>query len=174
MGVAMGVSSRRAFAGSTEHQPGGEPGAGRWPLVAKPTLGPGMYCATLPNLAGPVRLAVTVTPLSERFRVDLLIADRDIGLGYSARLISEAQELRLELRRESRLVATRTLAKAEAGQPLRLVIERGEEGLEARLSDSRSGVEVVSFLDLVPLEGPMAAGCYVVADPAMFRPAPED
>lgn len=149
--------------------PPGTPGGGRLRSEPRPSLGPGAHLAQLPRVPGPVRLAATLTPLRPAFAALLMINDRDIGRGYAARLAGDAAGTHLELLREGKVMASRTLPALAPGRTLRLTLSRSEESLEARLSDGESDIEPVGFLDLVPLEGEESAGTFIAADPATVR-----
>jgi tetratricopeptide (TPR) repeat protein len=141
----------------------GEPLGAANGLVAHPSLG---HLATLPTVSGPVRLAATITPLATEFQVELLVADRDIGAGYAARLIGQGGSLAVELHRQGKALSAGVGAAAAPGEALRLTIESREGILEARLARAGHDPLVLPFFDVIPLEGPEASGCYIVLDPA--------
>jgi tetratricopeptide (TPR) repeat protein len=146
--------------------PPGTPGGGRLGSQPRPSLGQGMRLAQLPATSGPVRLAATVKVREPEFEVLLMVSDRDIGRGYAARLASGEAGARLELLRDGKQMTGRDLPAIRVGAALRLAMVRAEDALEVRLSDGGGAAEPLSFLDLVPLEGPDAAGTFVAADPA--------
>ncbi len=145
--------------------PPGAPGGGKLGSAPRPSLGPGMRLAQLPPTVGPVRLAVTVTVRAPEFEVQLMVSDRDIGRGYAARLAGTAEGARLEMLRDGKPMTGRDMPAIAVGSALRLAMVRAEDALEVRLSDGSGATEPLSFLDLVPLEGPDAAGTFVAADP---------
>jgi tetratricopeptide (TPR) repeat protein/predicted Ser/Thr protein kinase len=151
--------------------PPGISGGGRLRSSPRPSFGPGFHLAQLPPIAGPVRLSATITVREPIFEVQLLANDRDIGRGYAARLTGGATAARLELLRDSKPMAGRDLPAFASGATLRLTLVRSEEALEIRFTDANGAGDPLSFLDLVPLEGPDAAGTYVAADPAAVQVA---
>lgn len=146
--------------------PPGAAGGGRLRTAPRPSLGKGFQLAQLPPVAGPVRLAATLAVRELPFDARLLVNDRDIGGGYAARLAGDATAARLELLRDGKPMAGRDLPPLPVGAGVRLNLLRSDESLEVRLTDAGGGGEPVSFLDLVPLDGPDAAGTYVACDPA--------
>jgi tetratricopeptide (TPR) repeat protein/predicted Ser/Thr protein kinase len=149
--------------------PPSSPGGGKLRTSPRPSFGPGFHLAHLPAVAGPVRLAATLTVREPAFEALLMVSDRDIGRGYAARLAGTADSARLELLRDGKPMAGRDLPAIKPGSAMRLAMVRSEESLEVRLSDDAGAVDPVSFLDLVPLEGPDAAGTFVAADPAAVQ-----
>ncbi|MEK7414857.1 MAG: serine/threonine-protein kinase [Planctomycetota bacterium] len=142
-------------------------------LHSKPrqSLGLGFYYTELPKLSGPVRLEATVTPLLPFFDALFMISDRDIGKGYTARLVGTNKDTRIELLRGGKVMTGRDLGRAlMLSRPQRLKFHRHEDTLEIHLLDGVTGTDaVVSFVDLVPLEGPDASGTYIAADPAAIQ-----
>ncbi len=151
--------------------PTGVPGGGKLTSAPRPSLGAGFHLAQLPPTAGPVRLAATVTVREPVFEVLLMVSDRDIGRGYAARLAGTAEGTRLELLRDGKMMAGRELPALPVGASRRLAMVRSDDALEARLGDGAESAEPVAFLDLVPLEGPDAAGTFVAADPSAAQVA---
>lgn len=149
--------------------PAGMNGGGKVRTVPRPSFGPGFHLAQLPAVAGPVRLAATLGVREVPFSAQLMVSDRDIGRGYAAALSGSAETARLELLRDGKPMAGRDLPAIAAGASLRITLLRNEDGLEVRLSDAAGAAEPLSFLDLVPLEGPDAAGTFIAADPAAVR-----
>jgi len=146
--------------------PVGVPGGGRLRSTPRPSLGARFHLAQFPPTAGPVRLAATITVREPAFEVQLMVSDRDIGRGYAARLAGTATGARIELLRDGKMMAGRDIPPIAVGSAVRLAMVRSDDALEARLGELTGAIEPVAFLDLVPLEGPDAAGTYVAADPA--------
>jgi tetratricopeptide (TPR) repeat protein/predicted Ser/Thr protein kinase len=149
--------------------PPGSQGGGKLRTTPRPSFGPGFHLAQLPAVTGPVRLAATLNVREAVFEAQLMVSDRDIGRGYAARLAGNTDLARLELLRDGKPMAGRDLPAIPPGSTLRLAMVRSEESLEVRLSDASGDSEPVSFLDLVPLEGPDAAGTFIAADPAAVQ-----
>jgi serine/threonine protein kinase/tetratricopeptide (TPR) repeat protein len=129
-----------------------------------PALGKDLRIAALPpaeGVEGPVRLTAVATLTEPEAEVDLLVSDRDIGRGYRLRLEGGANGDRLVLLREDKVVSSQDLGRVARGQPWRLVIEREDATLTARLNDQPP----LRFLDLVPIEGHDACGAFIAAGP---------
>ena len=126
-----------------------------------PPLGKDIMLSALPTVEGPVRLTAIATLSAPEAKVELLISDRDVGRGYSLVLDGDANGDHLVLLREDKVVSSQDLGRVARGQPWRLVIEREDATLVARLNDQPP----LRFLDLVPIEGSDAAGVFIAVGP---------
>ncbi len=127
-------------------------------------LGAGMEWATLGNVAGPVRLAVTATITADPLDLNLFVCDRDIGRGYRLRLHTHtalesqpASLATLALLRDDKVVASRQFASPVVGQTITIHLERIDDTVVGGWNDGPSLV----FVDLAPIEGADADAVHV-------------
>jgi serine/threonine protein kinase/tetratricopeptide (TPR) repeat protein len=132
---------------------------------ADAVLGKDLRRTVLPAVSGPVRLSATIELLDNESVVELMISDRDIGLGYRVRIIATKDNDRLELLRESKVVRSRDLGQLVRGRPMRLSIERVDDTITAIL-DRRKPLLIQ---DIIPVEGLLSDGVQIAFVPRQVK-----
>lgn len=132
---------------------------------ADDVLGKDFRRTILPAVSGPVRLSTTVELLDYESAVELMISDRNIGLGYRVRIVATKDNDRLELLRENKIVRSRDLGQLVRGRPMRLTIERVDDTITAIL-DRRSPLKIQ---DIIPVEGLLSDGVQIAFVPRQAK-----
>ena len=149
--------------------PGAEPDL-KW--NSKQNLGPGLQLTALRPVDGAVRLGLTWElkgkPGSSSL-VELLVTDRDVGAGYRLRLLSGANEDRLEMLRGDRVVTSQSLGRLSRPANLELSLEQDDGRLSGRLAGVDHPETVLQFHDLIPLSGGDTNGVFLARDPGRAK-----
>ncbi len=137
------------------------------PLVMQDgqTLGKDLRRTPLPTVSGPVRLSASIELLDKDGVVELMVSDRDVGLGYRVRIIATNSNDRLELLRENKIIRSRDLGQLSRGPAMRFSIERVDDTVTARLAER----EPLVFKDMLPIEGLISDGVQIAFVPEQVQ-----
>jgi serine/threonine protein kinase/tetratricopeptide (TPR) repeat protein len=125
-------------------------------------LGPNMKRVRLPSVSGPVRLTTHIALSDHASAIELLVSDRDFAKGYRVRLSTTANQDRLELLRENRVVRSRDLGQLPRDRDIRLSLERVNDTITVQVDKKI----IITYKDIVPLEGLLVDGVSIAYNPA--------